>query len=94
MAFAAVTVVNYTKQPTVAERFDAVAERFNAVLAAPPSSIPHEKLHAKALEILRGNTVAKDEVQQGEVNADDDTHAEAKACLAFKKTSMEHTTCK
>jgi len=46
--------------------------------------IPHEALHAKALEILRGRTVAADEVNP--LNVD--------PCVAFTKTTMEKTTCK
>jgi len=48
----------------------------------PTGAIPHEALHAKALEILQGRTVAADEALPVD------------PCVAFTKTTMEKTTCK
>jgi hypothetical protein len=55
--------------------------------------IPHEALHAKALEILRGRTVAQDDSQMArDLGADD--LARIENCVAFSKTAMDKTTCK
>jgi hypothetical protein len=43
-------------------------------LATVQSAIPQEKLHARALEILRGMTVARDD----DAAADDIAHADAR----------------
>lgn len=59
---------------TAAAPLASFKDRFDAVQEAPASSIPHEALHAKALEILRSRTLAADEV-----TADDDAHAKAEA---------------
>jgi hypothetical protein len=57
------------------------------------SPIPHEVLHAKALEILRGRTVAQDDSPMArDLGADDLTRIEN--CVAFSKTAMDKTTCK
>ena len=53
-------------------------ERFNAVQEAPASSIPHEALHAKALEILRKRVIASD-AADASVDALDKAHAEGAA---------------
>lgn len=50
--------------------------------------IPHAALHAKALEILQGRIVAKD-------NGDDSglVKANAAACVAFEKAPMDRVNC-
>ena len=61
-------------------------------LKAAEAGIPYEKLHAQALKILKTRTVAKDD---SPVTVDDDKAlAEAEACVAFRTTPMEFTTCK
>ena len=73
-----------TNGETVTERID------NAVhdLEKAHAPIPHEALHARALEILRGRTVAADEVK-----ADADAYAKAEACVAFEKAPMHRVNC-
>ena len=56
-------------------------------LAKATAPIPHEALHAKALEILRGRTIAKDESPSF---ADLER---VENCVAFVKTTMEKVNC-
>jgi hypothetical protein len=71
--------------PTLTERID----NANADLMKAQAPIPPEKLHAKGLEILRTRMVAKED----ETTSDNDAHAAAEACVVFKKTPLELTTC-
>ena len=73
-------------EPTLTERID----NANADLMTTQAPIPHVQLRARALEILRGMTVAKDD----EVTADAAARAAAEACVAFEKSPMDQVTCK
>ena len=63
--------------------------------------IPHEALHAKALEILRGRTVAKEDstedcvavIGESRCQGDVDAYAKAEACVVFDKAPMHRVNC-
>ena len=82
----AFTVGSKADEPTLPERID----NANADLMTVQAPIPHVQLHARALEILRGMTVAKDD----EVTADAAARAAADACVAFEPSPMDRVTCK
>ena len=78
--------VSTKTEPTLTERID----NANTDLMTVQAPIPHVQLHARALEILRSITVAKDD----EVTADAAARAAAEACVAFEKSPMDQVTCK
>ena len=73
-----------TGKPTVTERIDNAFTDLSKTVQAP---IPHAALHARALEILRERTVAKDD------GPSFDELARVDNCVAFVKTTMEKVNC-
>ena len=92
LAVVSLLAVGFAKAETLTERID----NANADPMTAQAPIPYLELHARALEILRTipaipPVVAKDDAA---VTTDADAKASAEACVAFKTTPMEYTTCK